>query len=79
MNTPDNPLHYPGSPTPDRVRALTGLRYWPKGLRWHVAADHKGRAVASYTIASKGRNGARARQLLMTHKKFELPLTQGAS
>lgn len=76
-----NPLHNPGSPTSERVRRITGVIWWPKGLLWSLhympmwtVNGRRNVPVATYTIKSKGRTGAAARAKLMAHKRFAVRL-----
>ncbi|HEX7852087.1 MAG TPA: hypothetical protein VF503_00140 [Sphingobium sp.] len=69
-----NPLYHPLCATPHRVRQLTGVAFWPKGLHWFEIEKpshwRNASQALSYTIKSKGRTGAKARQALMSHKPF---------
>jgi hypothetical protein len=60
----------PFGPTPHRVRVLSSVMWWPKGLRWfsfvrRSSINGRDELRASYTIRSRGRTGARDRQRLM--------------
>jgi len=65
-----NPLLRPEAPTGQRVRLLTGVTHWPKGLHWCTKwlGSHPKR-YATYTIKARGRKGAKARQKLMAQPR----------
>lgn len=70
-----NPLVQPHCGTPLAVKRRTGVYCWPKGLHWffvEVSRYSSANMAVSYTIKSKGRNGAKDRSALMRHKHFSV-------
>lgn len=73
-----NPLLRPEAPVGQRVRLLTGVTHWPKGLRWFTKRfGDRPKLCATYTIKARGRKGAASRQKLMAHpRKFAVDVSE---
>lgn len=73
-----NPLLRPEAPVGQRVRSLTGVTHWPKGLCWYTTwLGGPPKRYATYTIKARGRKGAKARQKLMARpRKFAINVSE---